>query len=389
MKEEKSAPVYFLIAGILLGVTITMILNNFFYSQSLETKNHEKNVEIIEVVEGKDREEEKVESDGKRPRMIIGFSKIEFKGGETIGVQVDGDEEIAENMAKWANIEIMLLTPARAKYNEATDSYYFADGKENFPFFPFSAESHKIEHETVYPAEDENENFERKENWADLICPSTRGFNMVAEQAFINKENLFLVMADMNSKSEAEAALSLSRQGLNIYAPADQFTRTLINYREKYPAASGTILPSAPIKQTEDGFVIGDQPITVYLDERIIIQYIEHDENHNTAWLYFQELQREYILDFETIRVTTKIGQVDRVTEIASLSNTNVIAVIVKNEADYIAITKWLRENPLNRAILFHSTIYSPGMRLFRDFPDQTTFGDLNPLIIIIEEEKD
>jgi hypothetical protein len=42
---------------------------------------------------------------------------------------------------------------------------------------------------------------------------------------------------------------------------------------------------------------------------------------------------------------------------------------------------KWLLENKHHRAVLLHSAAYESGIKLFKEFPKQTTFGDLNPVI--------
>jgi len=44
-------------------------------------------------------------------------------------------------------------------------------------------------------------------------------------------------------------------------------------------------------------------------------------------------------------------------------------------------VAQWLKEDPKHRVILFHSAPYEPGYNLFFQFPKQTSFGDLNPII--------
>ena len=45
------------------------------------------------------------------------------------------------------------------------------------------------------------------------------------------------------------------------------------------------------------------------------------------------------------------------------------------------AVAAWLREHPGTRAILFRSAVYPDGFRLFDEFPGQTSFGDIRPIL--------
>ena len=348
-----------------------------------------------------------------RPRIIIGLSKIELKGGEIVGTQVDRvirdiawenspydknvspdripinledlvpymEGERAKEMMQWADVKILPLTPAIGKHKEIDtpwpdNPYYAADGKGNFPFL---IEPTKVEYETVFSVQGDSQ------GKPDLILPDTHGFNMIAEQAYLHKDQLYMVMACMDFESKAEAALYLAKQGLNIYAPCDRFANMLMNYKEIYPDATGTILGSAPIRKTDFGAVIGDQPVIVYLDETVVIQYTEEgypDQYCDTPWRYFERLEKEFNLDMEVITVTANIGETGKIVEIAEINDANVIGVRIYNEDDYMSVAIWLKKNSLNRAILFHSVAYEPGVKLFKEFPKQTTFGDLQPKII-------
>jgi len=46
---------------------------------------------------------------------------------------------------------------------------------------------------------------------------------------------------------------------------------------------------------------------------------------------------------------------------------------------DKPAIANWLKESKEHRAILFHSAAYVAGLEMFDEFPEQTSFGDLDP----------
>ena len=60
----------------------------------------------------------------------------------------------------------------------------------------------------------------------------------------------------------------------------------------------------------------------------------------------------------------------------------NIIAVRIYNSDDYDNVKGWLKKDLKNKAILFHSTSYPYGYKLFREFPVQTSFDDINPIFI-------
>ena len=343
---------------------------------------------------------------GQSGKVILGLSKIELKGGEAIGVQVervirdiqwkgsDYDEKVppdrvpdrisqivpymegarVREMMKYAGVKVVPLTPAYGmnKYPEPHSKplYYAGDGQGNFPFL---IDPSKTEYFTV--KEDSNGN---------LILPDTHGFNMVAEQAYLKRDELFLVIACMDIPDKAKAALYLAQNGINVYAPTDRFANELIGYKERF-GVDAEILGSAPIKKTEFGATIGDQPLTIFLDELIIAQYTDKgypDQYCDTPARYFDQLKKIYGIDLRVVKVPANVGETQKIIEIARLNKAQVIGVRVYNEADYQPVAKWLEEDPGRRAVLFHSAAYDLGNQLFFEFPTQTTFGDLSPKIV-------
>ena len=75
-------------------------------------------------------------------------------------------------------------------------------------------------------------------------------------------------------------------------------------------------------------------------------------------------------------------NQTERVISKAQEVNAGIIAVRIYNSDDYDNVISWLEESKTNKAILFHSTSYPYGYKLFREFPEQTSFDDINPVII-------
>lgn len=339
-------------------------------------------------------------------KIILGLPKIELKGGEAIGVQVDRvirdiqwkdsdydagvppdrvPEKLSEivpymegarvrEMMKYAGVKVIPLTPAygKKKYEPFYPKplYYAGDGQGNFPFL-------------VDPSKTEYFTVDRDSN-GNLILPDTHGFNMVAEQAYLKRNELFLVIACLDTPDKAKAALYLAQNGINVYAPCDRFANELIGYKERFGVGT-QILGSAPIKKTEFGATIGDQPLAISLDELIIVQYTDKgypDQYCDTPARYFDQLNKIYGLDLRVVKVPANIGETQKIIEIARLNKARVIGVRVYNEADHQPVAEWLEEDPGHRAVLFHSAAYDLGNRLFFEFPTQTTFGDLSPKIV-------
>lgn len=345
------------------------------------------------------------------PKVILGLSKIELSQNKTVGAQVDRvirdiawknssfDVRIPANripnnpselvpymegarvqeMMKWADVKVLPLTPARGKkigwdqfYNQ--DMYFAADGQGNFSF---QIEGQKPQWETVFkPPNGSSET-------ADLILPDTHGFNMVAEQAYLHRHDIDLVISCMDAPYKAKAALYLAQNGLDIYAPCDRFAPDLMNYKQRF-GIQKTILGGAPIRKTENGAVIGDQPVAIRLDEPIVIGYTNKpypDQYYDTPWRYFTKLNEVYGLNLSLTKVDVATGEAGKIAAKAEEIGASVIGVRVTNEDDYRPIAEWLKEDRTHRAVLLHSVAYSPGARLFQEFPEQTTFGDLDPVI--------
>lgn len=345
------------------------------------------------------------------PRIILGLSKIELNKEMIVGVQVDRvirdvfpswnntsysikvpanktprnfsdifplyEGARIREMMNWSGLKVLPLTPCRAK-KIGTD-YFAADGRGNFTFYispskvifpPFN--------KTVFrPGKGSNET-------ADLMCPQTHGFNMIAEQAYLHRKDIDLAVACMDLPAKADAALYLAQNGINIYAPCNRFAYLLMNYKEKF-GINATILGSAPIRKTEKGAVIGDQPAVIYLDEPIVVEYTDRentmDRYCDAPWKYFNKLNEVYSLNLSITKVYANTGEAGKVVQKAEAIKARVIGVRVCTDDDYTAVAQWLKEDQRNRAVLLHSAVYEPGETLFKEFPKQTTFGDLTPII--------
>lgn len=211
------------------------------------------------------------------------------------------------------------------------------------------------------------------------LFEDTHGFNMVLNYALdLNKrQHLDLVIACMDLPSKSYAALELAKQGINCYAPCDRFAYTLLDYK-----TPGTIIGSAPIRKTDYGAIIGDQVLKFKTDETIITQYTDKlypDQYCDTPTRYFEALKKQYGLGLKLIKINASVGETQKVVDEARKQGATVIGVRLYNEKDINPVREWLKSDINNKAVLFHTAPYN--VEFFEEFRNQTTFGDLKPLI--------
>ena len=274
-----------------------------------------------------------------RPIVILGLSKITLNNTKTVGVQVNrvirdclwnnspfdvrvpanrtpknssdvvpyAEGDRVREMMNWAGVKVLPLTPCRAK--NFGGNYFAADGQGHFSF---------------------------------LISPSKITFPLFSKTVFRPKNESnetadLLAVACMDPPAKAQAALFLARNGINIYAPCDRMAYLLLNYKKL--GINATILGSAPIKQTEYRAVIGDQPVGIYLDEPIVVEYTDRndtsDQYCDTPWRYFNRLSQVYRLNLSLIKVCANTGEAGKVVTQAEAVNAQVISVRVCIDKDY------------------------------------------------------
>ncbi len=334
--------------------------------------------------------------------LILGKSKIIVKRNALVGVQDDrvirdvycpdsrfrecddpfrvpkGHDDLVPYMEGWLSqilqdyegVKIIGLTPAYAK--QIKGRYYASDGQGNFPF---EINQLRLDYKTVLYSADKS----------IAILPDTHGFHLVAGQAFrINRyKKLSLVIACMDQPAKAQAALYLAKNNIACYAPCDRFAGELIGYKILFPEAA-EIIGTAPIRQKDEMAIIGNQPVKISLEEKIIIQYTEAgypDQYCDTPARYFETLNKKFQLNLNLTRVMANVGETAKLVQRAKELKARVIGVRIHSPKDVPAIEQWLKEDFQHRAILFHSAAYEPGYEMFFKFPKQTSFGDLNPII--------
>ena len=144
------------------------------------------------------------------------------------------------------------------------------------------------------------------------------------------------------------------------------------------------VFGSPPMEKRDGSFVIGGRPLTITKKDKIIVMNISSDalasSYYGTPALYFSNLQKKIHLDLEYVTITG-YNQMKKIIKEAEDKKSRFIAVRVYNKEDYEPVRSWLEKDNQNKAILFHSMAYPYGYKLFMEFPEQTSFGDLNPII--------
>jgi len=332
-----------------------------------------------------ERPKEKIREKGQK--LVLGRSFIKVKRGALIKSQVDrvtrdwlsgfnpaSSPFSAERLVPWhegARIkEIVEYTQAKVfpvwgtKVKKIGQSWYAPDEKG---LFRFPVPEDKI---YSYPT-----NFVLDQE--TIIINDTHGINTIAWDA----EGADLVVGCGDHPGKIEAAYYLAQKGLNVYMPADRFLSLLMGIKTK-----GKIIGTAPVKKTDDGEVIGNQPVVFDIHEPIVVCFSETSEDYalpyyDTPLRYFRALEEYLNLSLNIIPVRVPAdGRADVVVTKAKELGVKIIGIRIRYPQEHDALAAWLKENKERRAILFHSAIYDPGYRLFFEFPEQTSFGDIKPV---------
>lgn len=211
-----------------------------------------------------------------------------------------------------------------------------------------------------------------RDNLAVII--DSHGVNMVVDQAV--SKNATLVIACGDHPAKAAAAKYLSDKGIDVISFPNKFFYLLLGH-------NSSVMGSPPMKHYMDQIVFGDRPLTLNLDDKIVVS--NSSNNVYALWYYqspacyFAELQKVIPLDIIYYSFDDFGSQVDLV-DVAVRISANVIATRVYNEYDYGALSSWLSANKDRKAILFHSSSYPYGVKMFKEFPEQTSFGDVTPI---------
>ena len=209
---------------------------------------------------------------------------------------------------------------------------------------------------------------------------NTHGMNVLVPGAIDNHAYLVVACGDLPGKAKAEKYLSA--HGINCYAPCDRFSALVMPYN-----GTGKIMAGEPIRKcsTGDAAVIGAQPIAIQTNETIVVQTTNKtypDQYCDTPNRYFHCLESAYNMNLKLDVVDAGKGESEKLINETKITGSKVIGVRVLTVQDKTAVANWLKSDPENRAVLFHSAAYEPGYSLFIEFPNQVTGQDLNPVFI-------
>jgi len=211
-------------------------------------------------------------------------------------------------------------------------------------------------------------------NSRTAIMNDTHGINAIAWDSV----DADLVVGCGDSPAKMQAAYYLADRGVNVYVPTDRFIGTLIGTKTE-----GTVIGSAPVKKTADGAAIGDQPIAFDVNEPIVVSYTKGRyplQYYDTPYRYFKDLEKYIGKPMSIMPVeVVEYGRAGVVVDEARKAGARLIGMRVKSKYEHDALSSWLKEDERNRAVLFHTAVYPDGYRLFYEFPQQTSFGDIHP----------
>lgn len=209
------------------------------------------------------------------------------------------------------------------------------------------------------------------------VIIDTHGINMIVRQAIEN--NATAVIGCCDHPGKIKAAKYLSDRGIKVICNTDKYLPLILG-------SGASVLGSAPFSLTNGSLLFGFRPLEISLEEPIIVLNTSSKEHgmsyYDTPSRYFSVLERAGVkLNMSVVEIDG-FNQLDKVVQKAKSQNADIIAVRVFNSDDYNNVKMWLEESQWHKAILFHSEPYPYGYKLAREFKNQTTFDDINPVLI-------
>ena len=208
------------------------------------------------------------------------------------------------------------------------------------------------------------------------IVNDTHGISAIAWDAL----DADMVIGCGDHPGKMNAAYYLADRGVNVYAPFDRYIGLMIGARTK-----ATVIGSAPIKKTPNGAEIGNQAVTIDIDELIVVSNAPRHyplRYYDAPYRYFT-LLRDYIkkpLKIADVQVT-EYGKATNVVDAARQAGAKVLGHPGEKRRGTRRSSRLAKGGLTRRAVLFHTAGYREGYKLFAEFPAQTTFGDIRPVL--------
>ncbi len=319
-------------------------------------------------------------------KIIIGRTAIRVKQGTRIKTQVD---RVVRDWLQAGNIKASPWSYSKDTLNPSHEGKKISEilALTNATVIPvwgtrakkFGEDWYAPDADGVYRfeiSEDKVENFPTTILIDDetAIINDTHGISGIAWDSL----DADLVIGCGDHKGKMDAAYYLADRGVNVYVPTDRFLGMLMGTHTK-----GLVVGSAPVKKDPEGAVIGDQPISIDVNEPIVVSTTNGHyplQYYDTPNRYFHALQ-DYIgkpLNITAVEVK-QYGHAMNVVEEARKLGVKLLGIRVKSKEEHDAVYAWLKEDPSRRAVLFHTVVYPDGYKLFFEFPKQTSFGDIYP----------
>jgi hypothetical protein len=195
----------------------------------------------------------------------------------------------------------------------------------------------------------------------------THGINMIVEQAL--RMNATAVIGCCDHPGKIAAADYLASKGIMVICPTDRFVPDLL-----FSDNTQYIIGSGPIMIVNGTAIIGDRPLEIYANEIVVAS------DQGSGQMYYDTPARYFKAIGWKNLYTVPIDDMHmhEIVKVAYAYNASVIGARVYFEDDYISLKRWLDEDENHRVVLFHSVSYPYGYKLFKEYPEQATFGDLN-----------
>jgi hypothetical protein len=209
------------------------------------------------------------------------------------------------------------------------------------------------------------------------VIMDTHGVNMLVEQAVRNKADA--VLSDCDHPGKVKAAEYLSQRGIPVICFPDKYLYLALG-------RNLSLVGSPPMRVEGDKVIVGARPMKIPVKETIVVMNATDLPYaiwyYQTPANYFSALKSAVPpLKLEFVQVNS-FNQMQNVVRKAEMLKSNVIAARVFNSNDYETLKRWLYQSPKRKLILFHSASYPYGYLLLKEFPEQTTFDDPNPVFV-------
>ncbi|RMD58093.1 hypothetical protein D6825_02020, partial [Candidatus Woesearchaeota archaeon] len=206
------------------------------------------------------------------------------------------------------------------------------------------------------------------------VLMDTHGVNMLVEQSLRN--NVSLVVSDCDHPGKVYAAKYLSDRGVDVACFPDKYVFLALGHNL-------SLVGSPPLIVRNDSAVIGGRGVYLQAGDSVVVTNATDEKYalwyYQTPASYFDALMHSLPLNATFVELND-FDQMGRVVREARKRGVDFIATRVFSRSDYDVLKGWLSENASRKAILFHSASYPYGQLLFREFVNQTSFDDPNPV---------